>query len=387
MTTRYKSIQSSTSQGQESNVQEDLSSESDNNNNNNLLPAQYEYKRWCGIRRSSVLLCLYIFSYIGYLIGGGYIMALLETPYEKGLRLHTNKLKVDFLKSHPSVNKTELEILLEFVMQSSKQGISVLDAHLEEDNWSFGQSLLFTVTVVTTIGYGHIVPLTQVGKLFCIIYAILGIPFTLVFLSASVQRLLGPTVKFLTLLLSSRLGERVSPFGVRLIHLVVLCMIFGIGFVLLPTLIFSSIEPRWTFLDAFYYVFISLTTIGLGDFIPGDSDEQALRDVYKTSVAVYLLLGLIFMTLTLTVFYDIPQLNLGLHLHQHMDIHLPQSVVAPSSDSSDPNNRNIHSDDEKHGEKEAKGGKMTSSFLHFGRNTTPQDQDQDEAKAILEDVQ
>ena len=28
------------------------------------------------------------------------------------------------------------------------------------------------------------------------------------------------------------------------------------------------------------------------------------------------------MTLTLTVFYDIPQLNLGLHLHKHMDIHI-----------------------------------------------------------------
>ncbi len=29
------------------------------------------------------------------------------------------------------------------------------------------------------------------------------------------------------------------------------------------------------------------------------------------------------MTLTATVFYDIPQLNLGTVLHQHKDIHLP----------------------------------------------------------------
>ena len=36
----------------------------------------------------------------------------------------------------------------------------------------------------------------------------------------------------------------------------------------------------------------------------------------------YLLLGIVFMSLTLTVFYDIPQLNLGLHLHKHADIHL-----------------------------------------------------------------
>ena len=42
----------------------------------------------------------------------------------------------------------------------------------------------------------------------------------------------------------------------------------------------------------------------------------------------YLLLGLVFMTLTLTVFYDIPQLNLGLHLHKHMDIHIRDEQTA-----------------------------------------------------------
>jgi hypothetical protein len=40
--------------------------------------------------------------------------------------------------------------------------------------------------------------------------------------------------------------------------------------------------------------------------------------------AVFLLLGLIFLTLTATVFYDIPQLNLGSALHHHMDLHVPQ---------------------------------------------------------------
>ena len=75
------------------------------------------------------------------------------------------------------------------------------------------------------------------------------------------------------------------PLGVRVIHLLILCSLFTLCFVLIPTAIFSRLEPSWNSLDAFYYVFISLTTIGLGDYIPGDGNGQQLKDLYKGSVA------------------------------------------------------------------------------------------------------
>ncbi|XP_070610315.1 potassium channel subfamily K member 18 [Erythrolamprus reginae] len=42
--------------------------------------------------------------------------------------------------------------------------------------WSFLGSLFFCCTVFTTVGYGHIYPVTKLGKYLCMVYALFGIP-------------------------------------------------------------------------------------------------------------------------------------------------------------------------------------------------------------------
>jgi len=292
------------------------------------LDRPYQIRKWFGVRRSTWLLALYMLAYFTYLIGGSLLFSAIERENEEELRLGISRRKADFIRHHPEVSFSELESLIKDI---SVHGVSPLEKGRNNSNWCFGQSFLFTVTLVTTIGYGHINPVTPLGKIVCIVYAILGIPFTLVFLSALVQRLLAPAFSLL-----SKLLTKLSNFDhleVRLLHLGSMWVFSILTAFIIPSVAFWSLEPGWTFLDSVYFVFISLTTIGLGDYIPGDSDmHESYRNMYKTFVGLYLLTGMVLLSLTLSVYYDIPQLNLGLHLHRHKDI--------LQTDTNDANNKN-----------------------------------------------
>ncbi|KAG6440801.1 potassium channel subfamily K member 1 isoform X2 [Manduca sexta] len=245
-----------------------------------------------------------------YLASGASVFQAIEEPLEMELQQKMIIIKNDFLKDNPCVKDDDLEALLDEVVRASNRGVSASRNVSGGPNWSFGQSLFFSSTVVTTIGYGHVTPLSKPGKLFCMVYALLGIPLTLVLLSALVERLLLPATAMLRALNAS-LGHLYRPFTIRLVHLSIIVMTLVVFFLVVPACVFAYMEPEWDFLDSFYYCFISLTTIGLGDYIPGDSPGQPYRPFYKVATTFYLIIGLTFLMLTLTVFYDIPQLNLS----------------------------------------------------------------------------
>ena len=68
------------------------------------------------------------------------------------------------------------------------------------------------------LGYGHQSPLSPEGKTFCIIYGLVGIPMTMLLITAVVERLMLP-VNLLLIWLNNTMGHLYSPFSLRLFHL------------------------------------------------------------------------------------------------------------------------------------------------------------------------
>ncbi|XP_053479356.1 potassium channel subfamily K member 6 [Ictalurus furcatus] len=253
--------------------------------------------------RSCFVVLALVCIYVVYLVLGALVFSALEKPLEEKVQAELNLLKQQLINNMSCINISTLEQLLEVLINANKYGVSLMQNSSENSNWDLASALFFSNTLVTTIGYGHTTPLSDVGKAFSIVYALFGVPFTMLVLTACVQRLMVPLNLRLVALWRRRFGWH--PHTASTIHFVLLLLLVVLVFFLVPATVFSTIEDSWTFLEAFYFCFISLCTIGLGDFVPGEQPNQKLRPLYKISVMVYLFVGLMAMYFVLRSFHKL----------------------------------------------------------------------------------
>ncbi|EYB92370.1 hypothetical protein Y032_0195g1506 [Ancylostoma ceylanicum] len=247
-----------------------------------------------------------------YLLIGAVVFVRLEYPLERIERETHWEYREQWKDRLISVGIEESEIdrLFSDIRDAALNGIWMEKNVTSSPNWSFGQAFFFAGTLISTVGYGRVAPRTEHGKLFTIVYCIIGIPLCLALLSAIVARLRRPS-QLLRGFLNQRLAHIFHAGQIQMFHLATVCLLLLVFVFLIPAWIFTNIEPDWTFLDAFYYCFVSLTTIGLGDYEPGDSPDQEYRSVYKVIATVYLLVGLCCMMLFLATLYEVPQFDLS----------------------------------------------------------------------------
>ncbi|XP_049864940.1 TWiK family of potassium channels protein 7-like [Pectinophora gossypiella] len=243
-----------------------------------------------------------------YTGGGGLVFQALEYPAELAKqefhrdRLLTERWNLIRFVSEQNANITDeqtlqkslsdhLAVYERVLEQASSSGLSLeidLNFPAAEEKWSILQAVFFSSTVLTTIGYGNIVPETFWGRLFCIAYALVGIPLTLTVI-ADLGRVFATVVSVIAKHLPEmpRCCSKVTdanPAGQRSLY-----ALWAVGFLFLYLSagagLFKMWEDDWTFYDGFYFCFITMTTIGFGDLVPK-------RPKYMLLCTLYILIGL-----------------------------------------------------------------------------------------------
>uniref|UniRef100_A0AAY4D058 Potassium channel domain-containing protein n=1 Tax=Denticeps clupeoides TaxID=299321 RepID=A0AAY4D058_9TELE len=241
-----------------------------------------------------------------YLVAGGLGFQALEQPFESTQKDTITMEKAAFLQKHPCVTSEDLEALIKHSIDAANTGVSPIgETSYNYSHWDLGSAFFFAGTVITTIGYGNIAPSTEGGKIFCILYAIFGIPL-FGFLLAGVGDQLGTifvkSIAKVEKVFRSK-HNQISQTKIRVASTLLFILAGCILFVTIPAVIFKHIEG-WTALEAIYFVVITLTTVGIGDYVAGGDRKIDYRKWYKPLVWFWILVGLAYFAAVLSMIGD-----------------------------------------------------------------------------------
>lgn len=241
-----------------------------------------------------------------YLVCGGLAFQAMEQPFESNQKTSITLEKASFLERHPCVTPDELEALIKHAIDAVSAGVSPIgDTSYNSSYWDWGSAFFFAGTVITTIGYGNIAPSTEGGKIFCILYAIFGIPL-FGFLLAGIGDQLG-TIFVKSILRVERIfrqkHKQISQTKIRVTSTILFILAGCIIFVTIPAVIFKRTEG-WTTLEAIYFVVITLTTVGIGDYVAGGNRRITYMKWYKPLVWFWILVGLAYFAAVLSMIGD-----------------------------------------------------------------------------------
>lgn len=164
--------------------------------------------------------------------------------------------------------------------------------------WSWDDSWLFACTIFTTIGDGNIVPVSMSGRIFCVMYGFLGIPLFNVVASSLVSLITG-VLRFLH---SANLRRRRQREAEKLkkdedsselqtvnnsqeFHLSLKIVFSMVTAYLAAGTVLFSLWEEWSSFESFYYCFMTLTSIGLGGYVP--------RNMPHAVFGGYIIVGLV----------------------------------------------------------------------------------------------
>ncbi|XP_078418848.1 potassium channel subfamily K member 16-like [Cetorhinus maximus] len=180
------------------------------------------------------------------------------------------------------------------ITEAVKHGVNPIgnDLNSSLSNWDFSSSFFFAATVVSTIGYGNISPTTAGGQVFCVFYALFGIPLHVIILGRVGKNLSSHSEKVRECLSKKGMKEK----RVKLLTFLFFLVIGAIIFLALPPLVLCIFED-WSYGEGVYYAFITLSTIGFGDYVVGVNPHRKYQQFYRSLVAIWILFGMAWLAL------------------------------------------------------------------------------------------
>ncbi|KAJ6666820.1 hypothetical protein lerEdw1_018822 [Lerista edwardsae] len=124
-----------------------------------------------------------VLGYLFYLLLGAMVFQLLEKQAEAKTRGQFQTEKLKFLQNYTCLDRQALEQFVQVIMEAWEKGVNPEGNSTNPSNWDFSNSFFFAGTVITTIGYGNLAPSTVAGQVFCVFYALFGVPLNLAFLN------------------------------------------------------------------------------------------------------------------------------------------------------------------------------------------------------------
>ncbi|XP_040564664.1 two pore potassium channel protein sup-9 [Lepeophtheirus salmonis] len=230
-------------------------------------------------RRNVRTLSLIVVTFT-YLLIGAAVFDALEGPNNDRTYEALTKTRSDFISKY---NMTDDDYkLLELLVLEKKP-------HKSGPQWKFAGSFYYALAVLALIGYGHSTPATALGKAFTMGYAIAGIPMAMVMFQSMGERM---NKAYSMIIKKCRTSWGSTRTDANEFDLIIASGITS-SIVILCGAIMYHTQEGWAFFDSVYYSFITLSTIGFGDFVALQQGQTLqFRPGYVVCSFIFLLLGL-----------------------------------------------------------------------------------------------
>ncbi|XP_028293928.1 potassium channel subfamily K member 17-like [Gouania willdenowi] len=238
--------------------------------------------------------------YVIYVLLGGLVFWKVEGDLGKKDISKLLMSKQKLLETYPCLNIQGLEEVAQVIQDVSKVGLSLRGNYTTDGFWKFTSSAVFAATVVTTIGYGNMSPATMPGQIFCVFFALIGIPLNLLVLNRVGKYMLAIERNFSDFIKEKTGRKRCTRFFIHLVS----CLCGTVLFFIVPMIVFQQ-QEGWTFSEAIYYCFITLSTIGFGDFVADNNPDKTYPTWYSILMACWIFFGLAWLALLINLSIDI----------------------------------------------------------------------------------